>query len=138
MSDRRKVLVCIDGSENSLRAVEFVRDLLVSNDAYVTLLVVVTPMDCDYFMEKTAPACDVDAISKAKSRAAASLLKESGIGYCLSTMTGNVAEMILKASSKHDMVVMGRKGSGVSPEISMGAISGQVSHHIKVPLLLVP
>jgi len=138
MSDRRKVLVCIDGSENSLRAVEFARDLLVSNDAYVTLLVVVTPMDCDYFMEKTAPACDVDAISKAKSRAAASLLKESGIGYCLSTMTGNVAEMILKASSKHDMVVMGRKGSGVSPEISMGAISGQVSHHIKVPLLLVP
>ena len=77
MSDRRKVLVCVDGSENSLRAVEFARDMLVSADAYVTLLVVVTPMDCDYFMEKTAPVCDVDAIAKAKSRAAASILRRN-------------------------------------------------------------
>ena len=138
MSDRKKVLVCIDGSENSLRAVEFARDLLVSHDSYVTLLVVVTPMDCDYFMEKTAPVCDVDAIAKAKSRAAASVLKESGVDHCLSALTGNPAEVILKASAKHHMVVMGKKGSGVSPEITMGAISGQVSHHIKVPLLLVP
>ena len=50
----------------------------MSADAYITLLVVVTPMDCDYFMEKTAPVCDVDAIAKAKSRAAASILKEAG------------------------------------------------------------
>jgi hypothetical protein len=47
--------------------VEFARDLLVSSDAHITLLVVVTPMDCDYFMERTAPVCDVDAIAKAKS-----------------------------------------------------------------------
>lgn len=138
MSDRKKVLVCVDGSENSLRAVEFARDLLVSNDAYVTLMVVVTPMDCDYFMEKTAPVCDVDAIAKAKSRAAASLLKESGVDHCLSAMTGNPADVILKVSSKHHMVVMGRKGSGSSPQISLGGVSGQVSQNTKVPLLLVP
>lgn len=138
MSDRRKVLVCVDGSENSLRAVEFARDMLISADAYVTLLVVVTPMDCDYFMEKTAPVCDVDAIAKAKSRAAASLLRESGVDHCLSTLTGNPADVILKMSSKHHLVVMGRKGSGSSPAISLGGVSGQVSQNIKVPLMLVP
>ncbi|HQN75920.1 MAG TPA: universal stress protein [Methanomassiliicoccales archaeon] len=138
MNDRRKVLVCVDGSENSLRAVEFARDLLVSVDGCVTLLVVVTPMDCDYFMEKTAPVCDVEAIAKAKSRAAASLLKESGVEHCLSVLTGNPAEAILKMSGKHHLVIMGRKGSGSSPAISLGGVSGQVSQNIKVPLLLVP
>lgn len=138
MNDRRKVLVCVDGSDNSLRAVEFARDLLVSADAYVTVLVVVTPMDCDYFMEKTAPVCDVDAIAKAKSRAAASILKEAGVDHCLSALTGNPAEVILKMSAKHHLVIMGRKGSGSSPAISLGGISGQVSQNIKVPLLLVP
>ncbi len=138
MNDRRKVLVCIDGSDNSLRAVEFARDLLVSAGAHITLLVVVTPMDCDYFMEKTAPVCDVDAIAKAKSRAAASILKESGIDHCLSALTGNPADVILKMSAKHHLVIMGRKGSGSSMAISLGGVSGQVSQNIKVPLLLVP
>jgi len=138
MSDRRKVLVCVDGSENSLRAVAFARDLLVSAAAYVTLLVVVTTMDWDYFMEKTAPICDVDAIAKAKSRAAGSILRESGVDHCLSSLTGNPAEVILKMSGKHDLVVMGRKGSGISTAISLGGVSGQVSQNINVPLLLVP
>lgn len=138
MSDRRKVLVCVDGSDNSLRAVEFARDLLVTTDAYVTLLVVVTPMDCDYFMEKTAPVCDVDAIAKAKSRAASSILRESGVDHCLSAQTGNPAEVILKMSNKHHILVMGRKGSGSSPAISLGGVSSQVSQNVKVPLILVP
>ena len=138
MNDRRKVLVCVDGSDNSLRAVELARDLLVSSDAYITLLVVVTPMDCDYFIERTAPACDVEAIAKAKSRAAASVLKEAGLDHCLSAMTGNPAEVILKMSTKHHLVVMGRKGSGSSAAISLGGVSGQVSQNIKAPLVLVP
>jgi len=138
MNDKRKVLVCVDGSDNSLRAVEFARDLLVTTDVYVTLLVVVTPMDCDYFMEKTAPVCDVDAIAKAKSRAAASILKEAGVDHCLSAQSGNPAEVILKMSTKHHMVIMGRKGSGSLSSISLGGVSGQVSQNIKVPLLLVP
>jgi len=138
MNDRRKVLVCVDGSESSLRAAEFARDLLVSADAYVTVLVVVTPMDCDYFMERTAPVCDVDAIAKAKSSAAVSIFKESGMDHCLSALTGNPADVILKMSAKHHLVIMGRKGSGSSPAISLGGVSGQVSQNIKVPLLLVP
>ncbi len=138
MSERRKVLVCVDGSENSLRAVEFARDLLVPIDAYVTLLVVVTPMDCDYFMDRTAPVCDMDAIAEAKSRAAASLLMEAGVDHCLSALTGNPAEVILRAAVRHDLVVMGRKGSGSSPAIALGGVAGQVSQNVNVPLLLVP
>lgn len=138
MNARQKALVCIDGSENSLRAVEFARDMLAPLDAYITLLVVVTPMDCDYFMEKTAPVCDVDAIAKAKSRAAASLLREAGIEHCLSAMSGNPAEVILKLSNKHHMVFMGRKGSGSLATISLGGVASQVSQNIKVPLVLVP
>jgi nucleotide-binding universal stress UspA family protein len=138
MNDRMKVLLCVDGSENSLRAVEFTRDLLMPMDPYISLMVVVTPWDCDYFMEKSAPMCDVDGISKAKSRAAASLLEESGIDFCLSTLTGKPAEVIIKASSRHSLVVMGRKGSGASDSISLGGVAGQVSQNIKVPLLLVP
>ncbi|MCX6650815.1 MAG: universal stress protein [Methanomassiliicoccales archaeon] len=138
MSEREKVLICVDGSENSLRAVEFARDMLLSVDSYVTLLVVVTPMDCDYFMEKTAPVCDIDGIAQTKSRVAASLLEEAGVSYCLSSQTGNPTEAILKASSKHKLVVIGRKGSGSSNSISLGGVAGQVSQNIKVPLLLVP
>ncbi|MCG7844274.1 MAG: universal stress protein [Methanomassiliicoccales archaeon] len=138
MNDRNKVLLCVDGSENSIRAVEFARDLLMSVDSYVTLLVVVTPMDCDYFMEKTAPICDVEGISKAKSQVAASLLEEAGIQYCISTKTGNPADVVLKDSLRHSMVVMGRKGSGSSPAISLGGVSSQVSQNITVPLVLVP
>lgn len=138
MNDRKKVLLCVDGSENSMRAVEFARDLLMSTDCYITMLVVVTPMDCDYFMEKSAPVCDVEGIGKAKSGMAASLLEEAGMQYCVSTMTGNPAEVILKAASRHSLVIMGRKGSGSSMVISLGGISGQVSQNIKVPLLLVP
>jgi len=128
----------VDGSENSLRAVEFARDLLISSDPSVTLMVVVTPMDCDYFMEKSAPVCDVEGIAKAKSRGAASLLEEAGINYCISMLSGNPAEVILRHSSRHSLVIMGRKGSGSSMNISLGGVAGQVSQNIKVPLLLVP
>ena len=138
MNDRLKILVCVDGSENSLRAVELARDIFVPLDAYLTLLVVVTPMDCDYFMEKTAPACDIDGIAKAKSNAAISLIEESGGRYCLSTMKGNPPEVILTASSRHDLVIMGRKGSCAATNISLGGVAGQVSQNIKIPLLLVP
>ena len=105
------MLICVDNSENSLRAVEFARDMLLSVDSYVTLLTVVTPLDCDYFMEKDSPACDFESIARMKSRVAASLLEEAGVHFCLSTMVGNPAEAILKASSRHKLVVMGRKGS---------------------------
>ncbi|HUT27752.1 MAG TPA: universal stress protein [Methanomassiliicoccales archaeon] len=138
MNDRLKILVCVDGSENSLRAVEFARDIFVPMDAYLTILVVVTPMDCDYFMEKTAPACDIDGIAKAKSNAGISLIKESGGRYCLSTMTGNPPEVILNVSSRHDLVIMGRKGSCAATNISLGGVAGQVSQNIKIPLILVP
>jgi nucleotide-binding universal stress UspA family protein len=138
MDDRKRVLLCVDGSENSLRAVEFARDLLMSVDAYVTVMVVVTPMDCDYFMERTAPVCDIDGIGKAKSTAAISLLEEAGIDHCLSSIGGNPAEMILKTASRHSLVIMGRKGSGASDAISLGGVAGQVSQNIKVPILLVP
>jgi nucleotide-binding universal stress UspA family protein len=138
MNDREKVLICVDNSENSLRAVEFARDMLLSVDSYVTLLTVVTPLDCDYFMEKNSPACDFESIARMKSRVAASLLEEAGVHFCLSAMVGNPPEAILKASSRHKLVVMGRKGSGSSPSISLGGVAEQVSHNIKVPLLLVP
>ncbi len=128
----------MDGSENSLRAVELARDLLISVDAYFSLLVVVTPMDCDYFMEKTAPICDVDGIGHAKSQAAVSLLEEAAAQYCLSILTGNPAEVILKMSNRHSLVIMGRKGSSSFPSITLGGVAGQVSQNIKVPLLLVP
>jgi len=138
MNDRKKVLLCIDGSENSLRAVEHARDLIGPCNPRFTLLVVVTPMDCDYFMEKTAPVCDVDGIARGKSEAAASLLEEAGLEYCLSAMTGNPAEVIIKSAARHSLVVMGRKGSGSMGVISLGGVAGQVSQNIKVPLLLVP
>ncbi|MBN1110271.1 MAG: universal stress protein [Methanomassiliicoccales archaeon] len=138
MNDRLKVLICIDGSENSLRAVEFARDMLISTDAYFSLLVVVTPLDCDYFMEKTAPVCDVDGISKAKSRAAVCLMEEAGAQYCLMTLTGVPAEVILKQSARHSLVIMGRKGSAASPKVTLGGVAGQVSQNINVPLVLVP
>jgi nucleotide-binding universal stress UspA family protein len=138
MNERLKVLICIDGSENSLRAVEFARDMLISTDAYFSLLVVVTPLDCDYFMEKTAPVCDVDGISKAKSRAAVSLMEEAGAQYCLMTLTGVPTEVILKQSARHSLVIMGRKGSAASPNVSLGGVAGQVSQNINVPLVLVP
>lgn len=138
MNERKKILLCVDGSENSLRAVELTRDLAMSMEAYITLLVVVTPMDCDYFMERTAPVCDVEGIGKAKCRAAASLLEEAEVDHCISTMTGNPADVILKASSRHTLVIMGRKGSGSSAALPLGGVAGQVSQNIKVPLLLVP
>lgn len=138
MNDREKVLICIDGSENSLRAVEFARDMLLSSDSFVTLLVVVTPMDCDYFMDKSAPVCDIETIGKVKSSSASSILEESGTRYCVSTMSGSPAEVILKAAPKYELVVMGRKGSGSERLMTLGGVAGQVSQNIMVPLLLVP
>lgn len=50
---------------------------------------------------------------------------------------GNEAEVIVKASSGHDMIIIGFHGKGITDEIFFGSISNNVAHNSKLPVLLV-
>ncbi len=55
----------------------------------------------------------------------------------LRTGVGDEAEIIVKASSGHDMIIIGSHGKGITDEIFFESISNKVAHNSKLPVLLI-
>ncbi|EPR43979.1 UspA domain-containing protein [Desulfovibrio sp. X2] len=138
----KSILVAVDGSENSRRAVEHVAAVLVcSCEFMVTLLHVIAEPDPDYFDD--SPARRLEWMGKER-REAETYLEEykrilTGAGLPSSRVTVEVKEMdcpsiaqcILaqRESLGADIIVLGRQGRGAREELLLGSVSKRVVHH---------
>ena len=140
-----KVLVSVDGSKHSVKAIDYLiknADMFASKGSGLIVLHVeadsIPPEVTQYIPKKTITEWYAD---KAKKSVKASIAKldAAGIKYKLIQKIGYVADTILEEAktSKADMIVMGSHGHSSLMSLIMGSITTQVLSQAKQPVLII-
>jgi len=138
-----KVLVPVDGSENSLHAVDTVMKAIAEGRTLDVHLINVQPQIVsgharmylrkdlidEYYAEEAEKA-----LKPAKDKLAA-----AGIPCTASHQVGNAAESIAKYAKSHgcELIVMGTRGHGSVQSMVLGSVATKVLHLVSVPVTLV-
>jgi nucleotide-binding universal stress UspA family protein len=141
----KRVLVPVDGSDCSLRAVAYVvgdRTLCAAADGYeVHLLNVQAPLprDVTQFVGHTQVADFHRAESERALQPAEAALAKAAVPYTSHAEVGHIGETIAQRADdlSCDLIVMGAHGRGALAELLVGSIATRVIHLARVPVLLV-
>lgn len=141
----KRVLIPVDGSECSLRAVTLVIEkrsrYADPDDLDIHLVNVQPPLSHDItrFASREQIASFHHEESETQLKAAKEMLEQAGARYHLHCEVGHVAETIchLAESLSCDQIVMGTHGRSALVELFVGSITVKVLHLTTVPVLLV-
>jgi nucleotide-binding universal stress UspA family protein len=123
-----KILLAVDGSEHSLAAAYFIRDLPLPADSDVTVVGVLTP-------DRTIGRAPLQV---ALEEARAILLSEN-VGAETGMLHGHPAEQLIEFANQHkpDLIVIGAKGLHATLGFLLGGVAQQVVEHTRWPVLVV-
>ncbi len=126
-----KILVPVDGSENSLKALEHAVALARETDTKITLINV---MDSNFFRIK--PEFSNEIGKKILSQAAD---KAEGVKIYQRLEQGDPAETIIRIAQDEDfdLIVMGSRGHGAMKRWLLDSVSDHVMHYTDRSVLLV-
>ena len=153
----KKILLAMDESDNSMRAIEFIsRSFKTDHEVTIFSVVLDTPTVCEmdspsltpYFTAQKDAFCWVEdqkkmMIEEAHKKAEEALMKagfdKKNIQAKIEGKKKGIAKGILdEANSGYDLLVMGRKGVAGGREFSLGSIPQKILQSIKdVSVLLV-
>ncbi|MGE5188080.1 MAG: universal stress protein [Betaproteobacteria bacterium] len=147
----KQVLVAVDGSENSIRALDFALDLTEKYAAQLTILnvsesmaVATVPQDPGAIAAENLVTYnkDLGKIHENILKKAVAHAKESKPNMTISSKLreGNAASQIIAEAkeSGSDIIVVGHKGVGKVKEfLGMGGISEKVVHTAPCPVVIV-
>jgi nucleotide-binding universal stress UspA family protein len=133
-----KILIGVDGSENSLRAVDFGADLSLKYGAKLTLLLAIAPSESTLFSGKDTYLPEKEGIHQIRLRKAFEIAKKKGVEVEERVELDHPAKAICDASGEFDLVIIGSRGLSGVRGFLMGSVSNKVVHHTKVPVVVVP
>lgn len=128
------ILVCVDGSRNSMEALNHAAKLANKLHSKITLLNVQEPK-LFAFSHMVARDLGEHILTQAESSIEGSKLEiESLLEF------GKPSDHIVNLAQKrnHDLIVLGRKGMGTVKHFLLGSVSDKVSHRAKCSVLIVP
>lgn len=137
-----KILVPVDGSENSFRAFERALELAKGNGAQVTAVLVIEAPPTVYVESQKL----LDQLLENFRRESAKVLdkyeevaESQGLEVDTAVMEGDPASNILGYAEKgsFDMIVMGSRGLGKFRGMVLGSTSRKVLQNAKCPVLIV-
>jgi len=149
------ILVAVDGSEHSKKALSYALELAEKFDGKITLIHVystVVPLrpsvDTLAGPALTPPASDAMAakiteeakqMGKRILEEAEQVVKERGISVEKVLKEGDIVREIVTTAQegKFNLVVMGHRGLSRLKELFLGAVSEGVSHKVPCPVLIV-
>jgi nucleotide-binding universal stress UspA family protein len=139
------VIVGIDGSHNSSRALEWAMAEAAVRDADLTVITV-NSVPASYWsgapMHYPGDEEKVEEIRKmaqeAVSKAAAALGDKQPKSVTVVAVNGFPAKTLIDTSASADLMVVGSRGGGGFGELFLGSICNQVVHHAKCPVVVVP
>ena len=139
------IIVGIDGSDHSRRALEWaVREAAVRHAPLTVLTVQATLIG--YWGSPVLYPGDEDLVEHGRKRAQEetdSALEKTGVelrpsSVTVRAVTGLPAEALLEAAADADMLVVGSRGAGGFKRLLMGSVSTQVTHHAPCPVVVIP
>jgi nucleotide-binding universal stress UspA family protein len=140
-----KMLVGVDGSTPSARAVQWCATYAIPLDAEVIavhaidLPVVVAPMTT-YLPIPEFTEVDRKELTETITRDWCTPLASASIPFRVVVKEGNPGLVIMKTADDEsaDLVVTGRRGRGGFAELVLGSTSYSLVHHLNRPLTIVP
>ena len=146
------VLVATDGSEQSLKAARYLRDLLdPASVEKVSVIAVVRPLAAVPFAsdfgeeEHAAQQAEVNPVGLSFQRAAreavdrvAAELRDMTPNVETTVRAGTPADQIIRAADdlEADLIVIGGRGKGAMEAIVLGSVAYRVLHHAPCPVLV--
>ena len=140
----RRILVAIDGSDGSMRALDFAaRQAGLAPAAELHVLTIQPAAAANTAWEIYVSAERLQEIAAERSRdilaSASERLKGANFGVQLEQLTGEPAETIASRAAELDCesIVMGTHGLGKLGVLLMGSVAQRVLHHATLPVTLV-
>jgi nucleotide-binding universal stress UspA family protein len=140
-----KIIVGVDGSTSSARAVEWCAVHARALDAEVVAvfsidLPVYGASGFGYLPIPTPAEPDREELHDVMQREWCAPLSKASVPFRAVVMDGSAAPAIIALAEKEgaDLVVTGRRGRGGFTELLLGSTSHQLSLHLNRPLVIVP
>ena len=140
-----RILVALDGSDYSLRALDFAIDLAKKYQSQLVLVHVVirqiyaiNPPEAG-ILAGTAIVRELETEGKTILTQGEEKVKAQGLPVEARLRQGVPAEELLRAAAdeKADLMVLGSRGLSQVRAFLLGSVSDKVSHHAKCPTLIV-
>lgn len=142
--ESRRILVPVDGSEPSFRALDLAVSLARDLHANLDIVSVIDLRHVDAFdgymmteaqFEELKVGVQEDVLARAKAR-----LPDDAPAWRTRLLWGGVVETLLQEADAPDvaMIVLGRTGKGFFGRLLEGSVSRNLSIHSPVPITIVP
>lgn len=131
----RRLLIPTDGNANTWTAIRYGLEMARTFNADVTALSVSSARNRPF-----AQVGDVEHISPEVSQKAVDYIanegRKLGVAVTSMTVTGSPANEIIKASSEHDLIVMGTNGRTGLDYLRLGSVAEKTIRHARCPVLV--
>ena len=143
MTDNKlnKILVPIDGSKNSFRALEMAITIAKQFDATIMCAYSINMQPHSEFQGIVSVDKELNKEIKKIMADAKETATKNRVSFKEKIMRGDIGYNIIKLAhnkkEKFDLIVMGSRGRGVVKELFLGSVSNYVIHSSKIPVLVV-
>ena len=136
------ILVAVDGSPSSLRALDHAVDLARAMNSLLTLVSVAPPVSGYVTLAATNPEAmqrEVEHWAEKNLLEAAAQVPDDAIVHRVQRSGHPGPEIVAELERGHyDLVVLGTRGRGLAQESLLGSVNRHVHFHARVPVLSVP
>jgi nucleotide-binding universal stress UspA family protein len=136
-----KILVPLDGSKNSMRALDMAIYMARQFGATITGAYSINIQPYSEFQGLVTVNKKWDDEIKKMMADAKALSAQNGIGFKEKLMRGDIGYNLVKLAhdkkENFDLVVMGSRGRSAVKEIFLGSVSNYVVHSSKIPVVIV-
>jgi nucleotide-binding universal stress UspA family protein len=138
------ITVGIDGSHHGRKALDWAMREAALRNIPLTVLTVHTVIREPWTGSPVSDPADTPDLARARAAVeheVAEAAERLGTGQPQVTVTainGFPAKVLIEASANSDLVVVGNRGGGGFPRLSLGGVASQVVHHAHCPVVVVP
>lgn len=139
----KEILVPVDGSENSIRAVHFAVNLARDTDADLRLFYVFPASSMEIIGMAGLSRDDIDQAAQAAAQRVFDKVHgdigDTGVNISDETSMGDPAEEIIRYTEDDPgvLVVLGRRGLSRMQSLLLGSVSDKVIRHAKSPVMII-
>lgn len=139
----KEILVPVDGSDNSIRALRFALNLARDTDADLRLFYVFPASSVEIIGMAGLTRDDIDQAAQASAQRVFDKVHgeigETGVNISDETSIGDPAEEIIRYTEDDPgvVVVLGRRGLSRMQTLMLGSVSDKVIRHAKSPVVII-